>query len=108
MDFLINNWYIVFGLLAIVVSIIYFIYKFFGLPTKEQKTKILNWLIWACNIAEKELGEKTGELKLRLVYDMFISKFPVTAKLVSYDTFSQWVDEALVELEIILEDLKQK
>ena len=108
MDFFINNWYIIVGLISVIVMAVYAVYKFFGLPTKEQKIKILNWLIWACNIAEKELGEKTGELKLRLVYDMFISKFPVTAKLVSYDTFSEWVDEALVELEMILEDLKQR
>lgn len=108
MDFFISNWYIFVAIFAILFCSSYAVYKFFGLPTKEQKVKIFNWLIWACNLAEKELGEKTGELKLRFVYDMFISKFPVTAKLISYELFGEWVDEALVELELIFEKLKQK
>ena len=43
-------------------------------------------------------------MKLRTVYDMFISKFPVISKLLPFSVFSLWVDEALVEMKKILEE----
>lgn len=41
------------------------------------------------------LGEKTGQLKLRLVYDWFVEKFPILATIVPFKVFSAWVDTAL-------------
>ena len=107
MEFVINYWYVIVGIIAVLIIAGFAVYKFAGLPTKSQVAKIKEWLLFAVTKAEQELGEKTGQLKLRTVYDLFVSKFPTTAKLVSFETFSVWVDEALVEMKKMLENNKQ-
>lgn len=54
-----------------------------------------NWLVWAVSEAEKVLGSGTGQLKLRLVYDMAVARFPILAKLMPFKVFSNMVDAAL-------------
>lgn len=98
MEWLVDNWYILVGFLALVVAVGVYVYKFFGLPTEKQIENIKEWLKYAVTIAEKELGSGTGQLKLRYVYDLFINKFPAIAKMVTFETFSVWVDEALLWL----------
>ena len=79
------TWYnIVFVLLAIGVVA-------YGISVGKAK----EWLKWAVCMAEKELGEKTGQLKLRYVYDMFVEKFPALASILPFSIFSKWVDLAL-------------
>ena len=107
MEFVMNYWYVIVGIIAVFIVDGFTVYKFAGLPTKSQVEKIKEWLLYAVTKAETELGEKTGQLKLRTVYDLFVSKFPTTAKLVSFETFSGWVDEALVEMKKMLENNKQ-
>jgi len=36
------------------------------------------------------------------VYDLFVQRFPAVAMAVSFDTFSQWVDDALTEMRKML------
>ena len=98
MKFLIENWYVIVALLAVLECIIYVVYRFLKLPTKAQVEKVRAWLLWAVTNAEKELGGGTGKLKLRQVYDLFVQRFPAVAMAVSFDTFSQWVDDALTEM----------
>lgn len=69
----------------------------------NQKGKIIEWLKWAVVEAEKQLGGGTGQLKLRLVYDWFVQKFPVTAAVFPFRVFSAWVDVALETLRNWLE-----
>lgn len=102
MRWLIDNWAVVIGLLAIFSLVLLSIYKFLDLPTKNQISKIKKWLLLAVTQAEKNLGGGTGALKLRMVYDLFIIKFPFTAKIVSFKTFSLWVDEALEAMKKLL------
>lgn len=102
MELLITNWYIIIALTAVVILIGALVYKFAGLPTKEQITKIKEWLLYAVTKAEMELGSGTGVIKLRTVYDAFITKFPIVAKLISFQTFSKWVDDALDEMKKLL------
>ena len=54
-----------------------------------------NWLVWAVSEAEKVLGSGTGQLKLRLVYDMAVARFPILAKIMPFKVFSNMVDAAL-------------
>ena len=98
MEWLMDNWFVVVGILALIVCEGFAIYHFFGLPTEKQITSIKEWLKYAVTLSEKELGGKTGQLKLRMVYDLFVSKFPTVAKVITFDTFSGWVDDALVWL----------
>ncbi len=61
----------------------------------HQKKKIIEWLKYAVSMAENELGKYTGQLKLRLVYDWFVEKFPIVASILPFKVFSSWVDVAL-------------
>ena len=89
-----------YGLLILVAMIL--IVTFVVKIIREPKT-IKNWLVYACIQAEKTFGSGTGKLKLRTVYDMFINQFPFMSVLISFDTFSKWVDIALVEMREMIE-----
>lgn len=103
MEFVINNWpIIVVGLSAVVIAVI-FIRRFFTQRTEEQLSKVREWLLWAVTEAEKDLGGGTGKLKLRLVYDQFVARFPWLAKIVSFERFSELVDEVLEEMRAMIE-----
>ena len=105
-EWIVENWFIIVALAAVAGGVACAIYKFAGLPTKEQVAKIKQWLLLAVTTAEKELGNGTGQLNLRYVYDLFISRFPVAAKIVSFATFSMWVDEALESMRAMLKTNK--
>ena len=101
-----ENWFIIVALIAVLGVSGVAVYRFFGLPTEQQLTKVREWLLYAVSIAEKELGSGTGKLKLRYVYDWFLNTFPWLAKLISFEDFSKLVDEALEEMEEMLETNK--
>ena len=64
--------------------------------TREQKiANIKEWLKYAVVIAEREFGSKTGQLKLRYVYNTAVNKFPFIVSFVSFETFDLWVKDAL-------------
>ena len=96
MKFIIDNWYLIISSIALIVVIVAGIYKFFNKPTGEQIKQVKEWLLFAVTEAEKELGSKTGKLKLRYVFDLFIQRFPYMAQFVTFEKFSEWVDEALI------------
>ena len=67
--------------------------------TKEQQIKdFKQWLRWAVAMAECELGGDTGVLKLRYVYDLAATRFPMIVRVISFEDFSDWVDDALIWL----------
>lgn len=98
MNWIIENWYVVLGLITVIVMIIFVSVKFFNMPTSKQIEALKEWLKFAVTTAEAELGSKTGQLKLRYVYDLAISKFPWVAKVINFEEFSLYVDEALIWL----------
>lgn len=63
--------------------------------TVRERRKVIKWLIWAVSAAEKEIGKKTGQLKLFTVYSWFCERFPKFATVVPFSVFSKWVDLAL-------------
>lgn len=103
MTWLVENWVLFVVLLAVVGTAAVAIYKFAGLPSAKQEETIKEWLLYACIEAEKELGGGTGQLKLRYVYDLFITRFPAVARMVSFEVFSGWVDTALDKMKELLE-----
>ena len=76
-------------------------YNFFKLSKDQQVVKVKEWLLFAVVEAEKHLGEGTGKIKLRFVYDMFVSKFRYLSVIISFEQFSLLVDEALEEMKNI-------
>ena len=77
-------------------------WQFFKRPREEQLAQVREWLLWAVTKAEQELGGGTGQLKLRMVYDAFIARFPWLAKIIGFSTFSDLVDDALIEMREML------
>ena len=79
------TWYnVIFVILAILVCA-------YGITAGKAK----EWLKWAVCYAEEQLGTGTGQLKLHMVYDMFVDKFPALASVLPFSIFSKWVDLAL-------------
>ena len=106
MEFITEYWYLILIAIAAAVVLAYLIYKFFKLPRESQIAKVKEWLLFAVTQAEKELGGGTGQLKLRYVYDMFVSKFPYLVRFVSFELFSRLVDDVLVKFREILSNNK--
>lgn len=104
MEFLIANWFLILVGIAAVAVAGYLIYAFFKRPTSEQLGKVYEWLLYAVAAAEKELGSGTGQIKLRYVYDMFLSKFPYLVKVIPFEMFSMLVDETLDKFRGMLEN----
>lgn len=104
MNNLIDDWYIYIGIMAVVIATIWLIYRFFCLPTEKQLAKVKEWLIWAIIEAEKALQSGTGKLKLRSVYNTFLSipSFAWIARIISFEKFSEMVDEALETVKMML------
>ena len=102
LNFFIENWYFIVTAIVMVVMAGVICWNFFKLPAKEQMAKVKEWLLYAVTEAEKELGGGTGQLKLRQVYDLFVQRFPAVAAVISFDTFSLWVDEALEQMREML------
>ena len=97
-----NNKFIIFSLLVIVFMAVIWIKNFIKLPNNEKMRSIREWLLYAVTEAEKELGSGTGQIKLRMVYDMFIKNFIDVSRWISFDTFSAMVDEALKDFREML------
>lgn len=93
MKVLVENWNLVLILVLAIVGVIEYFFN---------KNRAKEWLLGAVTEAEKELGSKTGKLKLRVVYDAFITKFPVFSKVITFNAFSVMVDEVLVEMRKII------
>ena len=102
MEFIIDNWYLILAAICGIVVAVTIVYKFFGLPTATQLQKVKEWLLWAVTEAEKDLGGGTGALKLRQVYNLFVTRFPWLAKVISFSLFSTMVDEALEKMREML------
>lgn len=103
MEFIVNYWYVILALAALLGIAVWYVYSYFRLPSEAQLAKVREWLLWAVTGAEKELGGGTGRLKLRQVYDLFIVRFPWLAKVVPFELFSRMVDDALAEMREMLE-----
>ena len=103
MEWITTYWPLIIALIAASSLITLAIYKFVKSPRPEQLAKVREWLLYAVTAAQKEFGGGTGQIKLRYVYDKFLTKFPYLTKIISFECFSGLVDEALVKFKEILE-----
>ena len=106
MKYIVENWFVIVGLIAVLAAGGYAVYVFVKMPSDKQLNKVRDWLLYAVTKAEKELGGGTGQIKLRYVYDMFVARFAWLARVISFEAFSMMVDEALERLKKMLESNK--
>lgn len=107
LHFINDNWFLIVAAIATVSVISIKLYKWFKQPSAEQMKQIQEWLLYAVAEAEKTLGSGTGELKLRYVYDKFVTKFPAIAIFINFDDFSIMVEKALQKFEELLQTNKK-
>lgn len=106
MNWLIDNWFVIVCALCVGAVVALAVQRFIKLPTSEQIETIRAWLLQAVIFAEQEYGAGTGKLKLSSVYAAFCVALPWLAKLISFNKFSEMVDDALVEMRKLLEGNK--
>lgn len=108
MTWLSNNWFSLFCLIALLGWMVILNKKMKdGIdPNEEDINKFREWLLFAVMEAEKELGSGTGQLKLRYVYDKARSKYPFITNFISFEMFSEYVDEALDKFKAMLKSNK--
>ena len=104
MTLLMEYWWLAIAILAILIIAFMFLITYINLPNSKKATKVKEWLLFAVVQAEKELGSGTGQLKLRYVYNLALSKFPIFIKLIPFELFSNFVDGALQQLENLIEN----
>ena len=104
---MIENVIIICGIVILIGIIGLCLCWFLKLSKERQKEIIIEWLLLAVIKAEKELGDGTGQLKLRFVYDLFIDKFRFVSMLISFSQFSELVDQALDTMRDMLDSNKQ-
>lgn len=102
MNLLIEYWPVIVALIVLLVIAGGIIFAFFKSPSEMQLRKVKAWLLHAVTQAEIKLGSGTGKLKLRFVYDLFLTKFKWIAYLISFEMFADLVEDALDEMRDIL------
>lgn len=94
---------IIIAICLLCIGLVYF----FRLGKEKQQQIIKEWLLLAVVRAEKELGDGTGQLKLRFVYDLFLDKFKVVSYIISFEQFSKLVDESLEIMKSMISNNKK-
>ena len=102
-----DNIIIVIGVIGLIGIAIAALYYFMTLSKDKQLQMVKNWLLLAVVEAEKALGSGTGQLKLRYVYDLFITRFKYLSLVISFSQFSMLVDEALEIMRNMIANNKQ-
>ena len=103
LEFITDNWYLLVTLICAVILMVSKIIQFLDLPTHKKEEEVKRRLLILCTEAEIALGGETGRLKLSQVYDEFCESYPYLKKWISFETFSEWVDEVLPAMREILE-----
>ena len=106
LEFMYNYWYLMIAGIAVISVVSIKVYLWFKQPNNKQLEQIQEWMLYAVAKAEETLGSGTGQMKLRYVYDMFLTKFPAVALFISFDDFSKMVDKALDEFEKLIAENK--
>ena len=106
LEFIYNYWYLMIAGIAVISVVSIKVYLWFKQPNNKQLEQIQEWMLYAVAKAEEALGSGTGQMKLRYVYDMFLTKFPAVALFISFDDFSKMVDKALDEFEKLIAENK--
>ena len=102
MDYIVENWYVIVTIIVFISGGTLAVLRWHNLSTDKKYEQIRGWLLQAVVLAEREFGSGTGKLKLSTVCDRFCERFPWLAKVLPFETFSKYVDDALGEMKDIL------
>ena len=74
---------------------------------KGEKKSLKDVLLYLCTEAEKIYGNKTGQLKLQYVWSQACKQFKFLTTFLTFEIFSNMVDECLVNLRHLLQTNKK-
>lgn len=80
MKYIVENWFVIVGLIAVLTAGGYAVYVFVKMPSDKQLNKVREWLLYA--------------------------RFTWLARVISFEAFSMMVDEALERMKKMLESNK--
>lgn len=103
LDYILNHLEFIVTLIVFIVGAIRIIAKFGNLSKEEQIKQVKGFLLQAVIAAEKELGSKTGKIKLSKVYAEFCEAMPWCSRYLSYEEFCKLVDETLEDMKHLIE-----
>ena len=90
------------GVIPYIIIIIVFIGGAIAL-FKGEKKSLKDVLLYLCTEAEKIYGSKTGQLKLKYTWSEACRQFPFLTTFLSFETFSDMVDDCLVDFRHLIE-----
>lgn len=102
MDLIVDNWGTIVTVVVFLAGGVLAVLRWRGLSSDMKYEQVRGWLLQAVLLAEQEYGSGTGKLKLSAVYDRFCERFPWLAKVMPFETFSKYVDDALAEMKDVL------
>lgn len=103
MSWIVDYWWVIVVVISGAAVAGTAIYSFVKSPSSKQIEAVKEWLLYWVLQAEASLGGGTGKIKLSMVYDAFVQRFPWLAKMVSYETFSLMVDEVLEKMRAMIQ-----
>lgn len=103
MGWIVENWLLIVVFVACIAVAAKIVYTFIKLPNDKQLSAVKDWLLYWVLQAEASLGGGTGKIKLAMVYDVFVQRYPWLAKMITYDTFGLMVDDALEKMRAMLQ-----
>lgn len=106
MNMIIDYWALVIAILCICACVVTNIIYFYLEPRDKKIANLQEWLLYAVVEAEKTLGSGTGALKLRYVYNLAVDRFRWLPRVLTFDAFSNYVDDALEWMRVQLESNK--
>lgn len=101
-----NSIVLIVVILAVVLAVSYFVFTFIRKSREEKITAVKEWLLFCVTKMENIYGSGTGQIKLRAAWDFALQRFPFLAMLVTFDEFSEWIDEALEKMKEMLKNEK--
>ena len=102
MKWFIENWSLLVTIAIVILLGTLYFKRFMSLDSSGKIELVKEWALYIVIEMERIYGKGTGSLKLAAAYDAFIKAFPDIVPLVSFDLFSQIIDEALERMKHLL------
>lgn len=107
MKWILENWSVLVVIALLIFFGIKYLLYFASLGSDEQVKKIREWALAVVIEMEKQYGSKTGSLKLSAAYSLFFKSFPELVTIISFEQFSEIIDDALAQMRHLLETNKE-
>ncbi len=102
LNWLVEYWFVIVVFVCVLFVLIVHIVKFLIMEPNKKLSFIKDTIFSLVLMAEKELGSKTGEAKLKLVITTFYKKYPFARFILPENKLIEVIEESVVEMKNIL------